>query len=159
MGTGSELSTCSRWGYPGCVGGVSDDDEWQAGSRQRRDEFRRVQGLWSLRGGLPAQGAEPGRRIESLWLPPGYLPGQRLHRLRDLLLRLPGTRRNSGAAPGIGTTAILAARQLDHSSLHLYATYDYWHTSPNFLMMRIGMLLVICFLSYAWCRWGLATWG
>jgi fucose 4-O-acetylase-like acetyltransferase len=26
-------------------------------------------------------------------------------------------------------------------------------------MMRIGMLLVICFLSYAWCRWGLATWG
>jgi uncharacterized membrane protein len=58
-----------------------------------------------------------------------------------------------------GATAILAARQLDHSSLHLYATYDYWHTSPNFLMMRIGMLLVICFLSYAWCRWGLATWG
>ncbi len=26
-------------------------------------------------------------------------------------------------------------------------------------MMRIGMLLVIAFLSYAWCRWGLATWG
>jgi fucose 4-O-acetylase-like acetyltransferase len=26
-------------------------------------------------------------------------------------------------------------------------------------MMRIGMLLVICFLSYAWCRWGLATRG
>ncbi len=59
----------------------------------------------------------------------------------------------------IGAAAILAARQLDHSSLHLYSTYDYWHTSPNFLMMRIGMLLVIAFLSYAWCRWGLATWG
>jgi len=58
-----------------------------------------------------------------------------------------------------GAVAILVARQLDHSSLHLYATYDYWHTSPNFLMMRIGMLLVICFVSYAWCRWGLATWG
>jgi uncharacterized membrane protein len=58
-----------------------------------------------------------------------------------------------------GAVAILAARQLDHSSFHLYSTYDYWHTSPNFLMMRIGMLLVICFLSYAWCRWGLATWG
>jgi len=26
-------------------------------------------------------------------------------------------------------------------------------------MMRIGMLLVIAFVSYAWCRWGLATWG
>ena len=59
----------------------------------------------------------------------------------------------------LGAVAILAARQLDHSSLHLYATYDYWHTSPNFLMMRIGLLLVIAFLSYAWCRWGLGTRG
>jgi uncharacterized membrane protein len=58
-----------------------------------------------------------------------------------------------------GAIAILAARQLDHSSFHLYATYDYWHTSPNFLMMRAGLLLVIAFLSYAWCRWGLATRG
>ncbi len=58
-----------------------------------------------------------------------------------------------------GTAAILVAREFDHSSFHLYSTYDYWHTSPNFLMMRIGMLLVIAFLSYAWCRWGLATWG
>src|SRR5271156_2926383 len=59
----------------------------------------------------------------------------------------------------VGALAILAARQLDHSSFYLYSTYDYWHTSPNFLMMRIGMLLVICFLTYAWCRWGLATRG
>ena len=59
----------------------------------------------------------------------------------------------------IGAAAILAARQFDHSSFYLYAIYDYWHTSPNFLMMRIGMLLVIAFVSYAWCRWGLATWG
>jgi uncharacterized membrane protein len=59
----------------------------------------------------------------------------------------------------IGATAIVAARQLDYSSFHLYATYDYWHTSPNFLMMRVGMLLVILFMSYAWCRWGLATRG
>jgi hypothetical protein len=60
---------------------------------------------------------------------------------------------------GVGAAAILVARQLDHSSFHLYATHDYWHTSPNFLMMRIGMLLVIGFVSYAWCRWGLGTWG
>jgi uncharacterized membrane protein len=59
----------------------------------------------------------------------------------------------------IGATAIVAARQLDYSSFRLYATYDYWHTSPNFLMMRVGMLLVISFISYAWCRWGLATRG
>jgi uncharacterized membrane protein len=59
----------------------------------------------------------------------------------------------------IGAAAILIAWQLDHSSIHLYSTYDYWHTSPNFLMMRVGLLLVITFLSYAWCRWGLATVG
>ena len=58
-----------------------------------------------------------------------------------------------------GTLSILAARQFDHSHFHLYATYDYWHTSPNFFLMRAGLLLVICFLSYAWCRWGLGTLG
>ncbi len=26
-------------------------------------------------------------------------------------------------------------------------------------MMRVGTLLMIAFLSYAWCRWGLATSG
>ena len=59
----------------------------------------------------------------------------------------------------IGVAAIVVAYLLDHSSFHLYSTYDYWHASPNFLMMRIGLLLVIAFLSYAWCRWGLATRG
>jgi uncharacterized membrane protein len=59
----------------------------------------------------------------------------------------------------VGTIAIFAARLLDHSSFDLYSTYDYWHTSPNFLMTRIGLLLVIAFLSYAWCRWGLGTRG
>jgi len=59
----------------------------------------------------------------------------------------------------VGATAILVARQLDHSSLQLYAIYDYWHTSPNFFMMRVGMLLMIAFLAYAWCRWGLARMG
>jgi Heparan-alpha-glucosaminide N-acetyltransferase, catalytic len=59
----------------------------------------------------------------------------------------------------IGAAAILIARQLDHSSLQLYASYDYWHTSPNFFMMRVGLLLLISFLTYTWCRWGLATRG
>ena len=58
-----------------------------------------------------------------------------------------------------GTAAILIARAFDHSSFHLYSTYDYWHTSPNFLMMRVGLLLVIAFMSYAWCRWGLGARG
>ncbi|MGA2978541.1 MAG: heparan-alpha-glucosaminide N-acetyltransferase domain-containing protein [Terriglobales bacterium] len=79
-------------------------------------------------------------------------------------LRFKDQARNRTAATlalfaAVGAIAILVARQLDHSSFRLYSTYDYWHTSPNFLMMRVGMLLVISFLSYAWCRWGLATRG
>jgi len=58
---------------------------------------------------------------------------------------------------GAGAAAILIAYELDHSSLQLFATYDYWHTSPNFFMMRVGMLLLIAFFTYGWCRWGLAT--
>ncbi len=58
-----------------------------------------------------------------------------------------------------GAVLILVARALDHSSIQLYRIYDYWHTSPNFLVTRVGILLVIALLSYAWCRWGLATWG
>ena len=37
--------------------------------------------------------------------------------------------------------------------------YDYWHTSPNFFLMRCGILLIILFCVYAWCRWGLAQMG
>jgi hypothetical protein len=58
-----------------------------------------------------------------------------------------------------GAALILVARALDHSSLQLYPVYDYWHTSPNFLLTRVGILLVIAFLSYAWCRWGLGAWS
>jgi uncharacterized membrane protein len=58
-----------------------------------------------------------------------------------------------------GALAMVASQQFDHSSIHLYATYDYWHTSPNFFMLRVGLLLVISFFSYGWCRWGLATRG
>jgi uncharacterized membrane protein len=59
----------------------------------------------------------------------------------------------------VGASTILVARAFDHSSVHFYSTYDYWHTSPNFLMMRIGLLLVIALASYAWCRWGIGAWG
>jgi len=47
----------------------------------------------------------------------------------------------------------------DSSPVRLYAVYDYWHSSPNFFLMRCGILLVILFLIYAWCRWGFAQKG
>ena len=57
---------------------------------------------------------------------------------------------------GIGLAAAALSMILDSSSIHLYAVYDYWHSSPNFLLMRCGILLVILSLIYAWCRWGFA---
>ena len=47
-----------------------------------------------------------------------------------------------------------SSRWLDAQPRQLYATYDYWHTSPNFFLIRLGMLLAILTASYAWCRWG-----
>jgi uncharacterized membrane protein len=58
-----------------------------------------------------------------------------------------------------GVGACYLSRFLDGSSVHLFAVYDYWHSNPNFLLMRCGILLIITFLVYAWCRWGLAQLG
>jgi len=58
---------------------------------------------------------------------------------------------------GIGLIEL--SRWLDALPLQLYPVYDYWHTSPNFFLIRVGMLLVILTGTYAWCRWGLAQWG
>jgi len=48
---------------------------------------------------------------------------------------------------------------LDGRTLQIYPDYDYWHTSPNFFLARVAILLVIVFASYAWCRWGLGQVG
>jgi len=58
-----------------------------------------------------------------------------------------------------GVGACCLSRFFDQSSVHLYAVYDYWHSNPNFLLMRCGILLIILFLVYAWCRWGFAQIG
>jgi len=60
-------------------------------------------------------------------------------------------------ASGIGL--IYLARWLDRGSLRLYAVYDFWHTSPNFFLIRVGLLLAILAAVYAWCRWGPGQWG
>ena len=48
---------------------------------------------------------------------------------------------------------------LDACPVHLYAVYDYWHTSPNYFLARVAILLVVLLIGYAWCRWGLGRWG
>jgi uncharacterized membrane protein len=58
-----------------------------------------------------------------------------------------------------GAGMIIAARLLDHLPGQFYSVYDYWHTSPNFFLARVGILLLISFLSFAWCHWGMGTMG
>ena len=58
-----------------------------------------------------------------------------------------------------GMGLIQGARWLDSQPLHLYPTYDFWHTSPAFFLIRVGLLLMILCASYAWCRWGPGQWG
>lgn len=72
-------------------------------------------------------------------------------------------RKNEGALMaalgGAGALACGASIWFDSLPARVYAVYDYWHTSPNFFLMRCGLLLVILFATYAWCRWGLAQKG
>ena len=59
----------------------------------------------------------------------------------------------------VGAILIELSRWLDTQPRQLYPVYDYWHTSPEFFLVRVGMLLVILTACYSWCRWGLAQWG
>jgi uncharacterized membrane protein len=56
-------------------------------------------------------------------------------------------------AGAVGLVFIATSRWFDARPHQLYAVYDYWHTSPDFFLIRVGMLLVILTASYAWCRW------
>jgi uncharacterized membrane protein len=73
------------------------------------------------------------------------------------------SRRNEAAgvalAGACGTALIALGLWLDARPVQLYAVYDFWHTSPNFFLVRVGVVLVILFGSYLWCRWGPGEWG
>jgi len=60
---------------------------------------------------------------------------------------------------GIGVALAALAYWLDSLPVQLYAVYDFWHSSPNFFLIRVGLLLIIVLLCYAWCRWGPGEWG
>jgi len=65
------------------------------------------------------------------------------------------------ALGGSGILASPLSVLFDAAPIRLYsaAIYDYWHTSPNFFLMRCGILLALLSLAYAWCRWGWAQKG
>src|SRR6266581_2579846 len=64
-----------------------------------------------------------------------------------------------GALGAAGIIAVALSVFFDSTRVRLYAVYDYWHSNPDFFLLRCGVLLVILFLVYAWCRWGFAQKG
>ena len=52
-----------------------------------------------------------------------------------------------------GVLLFWLGRWLDARPRQLYRVYDFWHTSPNFFLMRTGVVLGIVCLAYLWCRW------
>src|SRR5579883_1312205 len=77
-------------------------------------------------------------------------------------LRSDWARQREGAvfagAAAAGATLVEGARWLDARPWQLYSRYDFWHTSPNFFLIRLGLLLMLLAASYAWCRWGAGEW-
>ena len=70
-------------------------------------------------------------------------------------------RRHQAAAVALvgagGLALVQGARWLEALPVQLYSVHDFWHTSPNFFLIRVGLLLGILWGSYVWCRWGLGT--
>ena len=72
-------------------------------------------------------------------------------------------RRNQAAAVALAGTCGVALTVLglwlDSRRVQLYGVYDFWHTSPNFFLIRTGVVLVILLAAYVWCRWGAGEMG
>jgi hypothetical protein len=64
-----------------------------------------------------------------------------------------------GIVGAIGALACGLSLWWDYSSVKIYAVYDYWHSNPNFFLMRCGILLLLTFSIFLWCRWGWVTEG
>lgn len=60
-------------------------------------------------------------------------------------------------AGGAGLAA--GAWWLDSLPVRVYAVYDFWHSSPSFFLIRLGLVLVMLAGCQAWCRWGPGEWG
>ena len=54
---------------------------------------------------------------------------------------------------GGGIALVGMARFFDTLTFHLYSMYDYWHTSPNFFLARVGILWAILATCYLWSRY------
>ena len=59
------------------------------------------------------------------------------------------------ALGGAGALLVALGLALDAAPWRMYAVYDFWHSSPEFFLIRSGLVLLVMLAAYAWCRWGL----
>ena len=59
---------------------------------------------------------------------------------------------------GVGGVGLIYLARWLNGRPQLYAANDFWHTSPNFFLIRVGLSLGILAVAYAWCRWGPGLW-
>jgi len=80
-----------------------------------------------------------------------------------LLLTSPAARERPAAVVaglgGAGALLVALGLAIDAAPLRLYAVYDFWHSSPEFFLIRSGLVLLLMLAAYAWCRWGLGVVG
>jgi uncharacterized membrane protein len=58
-----------------------------------------------------------------------------------------------------GVALIFVGHWLEAQPHSLYVADDFWHTSPNFFLIRVGFLLAILAVAYDWCQRGAGQWG
>jgi uncharacterized membrane protein len=64
-----------------------------------------------------------------------------------------------GLCAGLGAGLIMLARWCDRLPWHFYRVYSFWTTSPEYFLIRLGLVLLILSVAYGWCRWGAAEGG
>ena len=79
------------------------------------------------------------------------------------LLQSDWARRKEVSAMGLAGAGGLALVALglwfDSLPIRIYAVQDFWRTGPSFFLVRAGVVMMLLFLSFAWCRWGAGQWG
>jgi uncharacterized membrane protein len=55
---------------------------------------------------------------------------------------------------GAGVGLFALSEWFEALPVQIYPVHDYWHTSPDFFLARLGILLVVLLGGYSWCRWG-----
>jgi uncharacterized membrane protein len=56
----------------------------------------------------------------------------------------------------VGVGAVVLSLALEASPTRLYTVHDFWHSHPDFLLLRCGVLVILMSVAYWWCKNG---WG